>query len=497
MKTLTLLAFLVLVLSSDSSEREAQGHRADSFLILEDVTALAGDSVFDRWKQTAFGRWQGKPGDRERLEEVLSDLLHYYSQHGFPFAEISPTVEEPARGRVRLDLSIVTGPAVYVSEIQCAAFSAGEQKQLTRMLAFYPGYFDERKIEVLKTRSKQYPELTWNGEPKLAGAPDFSSSRLELPLLRRSKNRVEAALGYVPSGWERGVFGELSLRLVTLGKIGREATLHWQRPNAGSRQLSFGYQDFFLAPAAFYLFANLGQEEREERFFRFSANAGGSVLVTGGWKGSFRFGYERVTPRQRAGLFGPDSAAAREYWFGFGVNKGEKRLSDFGYLDLNVRLAMKRVFYGAGVRSGTPKQISLEAAKSFRINSVWRFFLQTRGQAKFLPAFLFTPADLFYLGGYSSLRGYLDESLQATRFFSGRAEPRFHLGATDYLFGFFDFAHFSVGKNYSGLVRSNRFKPGVGLGLSAGAERLVLAVGWGDNAKFKDGIAYLRLAGDL
>jgi len=124
-------------------------------------------------------------------------------------------------------------------------------------------------------------------------------------------------------------------------------------------------------------------------------------------------------------------------------------------------------------------------------------FFKGRGEAKFVPAFLFTRSDLFYLGGYGSLRGYLDESLLATRYFSGRMEPRFHLGAKDYLFGFFDFAQVSVDENRSGLIVSDRFKPGVGLGVSAGSGRMILAFGWGEKAKLKEGIAYLRLSGKL
>ncbi|MCI0329384.1 MAG: hypothetical protein L0196_00315 [candidate division Zixibacteria bacterium] len=491
------VTFLSLFLTSALAGKEIKSGYGDSSLILEDVTASPGDSVFDRWKQETFARWKGKPGGRENLEEVISGLLHFYSQNSFPFAEISPTVEEPSPGRVRLGLSIIVGPAVYLSEIRCPGFSAGEQKQLTRMLAFHPGYFDEREIEVFKGRSKQYPELVWSGEPKLAGGPDFSYARLELPLLRRSKNRVEGGLGYLPTGAEKGTFGELSIRLVTLGKIGRETDFRWERPNSGTRLLSFGYQDFFLAPAVFYLSGRLSQEEREERFFRFSADAGISALIAGGWKGSLHFGYGRVTPRERSESSVHDSAAAREYRLGIGIKKGEERLSDYGYLAVEVQAAYKRVFYGANVQSGTPKQVGLEAAKSFPINSAWKLYLRSKGGAKFLPAFLFTRSDLFYLGGYGSLRGYLDESLPATRYFSGRVEPRLHLGAKDYLFGFFDFAHFSVGKNYSGLSVSDQFKPGFGLGLSAGAERLVLAVGWGEKGKVKDGIVYLRLAGEL
>jgi hypothetical protein len=83
------------------------------------------------------------------------------------------------------------------------------------------------------------------------------------------------------------------------------------------------------------------------------------------------------------------------------------------------------------------------------------------------------------------------------RCFLGRAEPRFFLGDRNYLFGFFDFAHLSIGKNYSGLSVTDPFKPGVGLGISARDDRLILAFGWGEKAKIKDGIVYLRLAGEL
>jgi hypothetical protein len=270
----TTFLFVICVLAVKSFADEPKSSLMDTAFVLEEIWATPSDSIFETWKGCCFERWKGKPARKETLEEIISGLLHVYSQNGFPFAEISPRVEEAGAGKARLQLSIVTGPAVYVSRLQCAALSTGEQKQLAQMLEFYPGYFDERKVEDLKNRAKQFPELVWNGEPKLVEAPDFSSTWLDLPLSRRAKNRVEGGLGYLPSGSDNGAFGELSVQLVTLGKIGREVDFRWSRPNSRSRFLAIGYQDFFLVPAAFYAFGNLGQEEREEQFFRFSVRTG-------------------------------------------------------------------------------------------------------------------------------------------------------------------------------------------------------------------------------
>jgi outer membrane protein assembly factor BamA len=157
----------------------------------------------------------------------------------------------------------------------------------------------------------------------------------------------------------------------------------------------------------------------------------------------------------------------------------------------------KKIFYGNQIKTGTPKQASMEAARSFRLSPAWGLFLSAKAETRLVPAFLFTRSDLFYLGGFGSVRGYADETFLATRYFLGRTEPRFHLGPNDYLFGFFDFADLSLGRDISGLSVSDRFKPGVGLGISAGNERLVLVLGWGEKAKIKDGIVYLRLAGEL
>ncbi len=499
MKTTALLSFLFFVrgLTTTAYADEPNPTSVGALVVLEEIWASPADSVFDLWKRFSLESWKGKPAQKEKLEGIISDLLHTYSQNGFPFAEIFPRVEEAGADKARLHLSIITGPAVYVSRLQCAAFSTGEQKQLARMLAFYPGYFDEREVEGLKNRSKQFPELVWDGESKLAEEPDFSSARLELPLSRRAKNRVAGGLGYLPSGSDNGAFGELSVLLVTLGKIGREVNFSWKRPNGQTRSLALGYQDFFLNPTAFYAFGNLSQEEREEQFFRFSAQAGVSALVADGWKGGFIFGYNRITPRRGAIPIAVDSAAARQYGLGIEIRKGKGTLSEEGYFGLDFRMEYKKVFYGSQVKTGMPKQTGLEMAKSFRFSPGWSVFLKGRGEAKFVPAFLFTRSDLFYLGGYGSVRGYPDESYFATRYFLGRMEPRFHLGTKDHLFGFIDFAHLSIGQNSSGLAVSDSFKPGLGLGISAGSGRLILAFGWGEKAQVKDGIVYLRLSGEL
>ncbi|MGH8004942.1 MAG: hypothetical protein ACRECJ_09500, partial [Limisphaerales bacterium] len=384
MKTRALLSFMFYVcgLAVTSFADEPKPASAVPRITLEEIWASPSDSIFDFWKKSVLETWKGKPAQKETLEGIISDLLHAYSQNGFPFAEISPQVQEAGADKARLHLSIIAGPAVYVSQLQCAAFSAGEQKQLAGMLAFYPGYFDEREVEGLKDRSKQFSELVWEGEPKLAEGPDFTSARLELPFSRRAKNRVEGGLGYSPSGSEKGAFGGLSVQLVTLGKIGREADFSWNRPNIRTRSLAIGYQDFFLVPTAFYVFGNLSQEEREEQFFRFSARTGISALVADGWKSGLVFGYDRITPRQGEIPAAGDSAAARQYGLEIEARKGEEKLPEEGCFSLDFRVEYKKVFYGSRKKTGTPKQVGLEAAKSFRLNSVWRVFLSTKTESR-------------------------------------------------------------------------------------------------------------------
>lgn len=301
----------------------------------------------------------------------------------------------------------------------------------------------------------------------------------------------------MPSGLDNGAFGELSVQLVTLGKIGREADFRWSRPNSRSRFLTIGYQDFFLVPSAFYVFGNLGQEEREEQFFRFSVRTGFSAFLSGKWKGGLSIEYDRMTPREGTLPDAGDSTAARQYGLGIELRKGEGRLTEETYFSLRFGVQYKRVFYGNEVKTGTTKRAGFEGSGIFCIGTHKQLFLKGRGEAGFVPALLFTRSDLFYLGGYRSVRGYPDESFSATRCFLGRAEPRFFLGDRNYLFGFFDFAHLSIGKNYSGLSVADPFKPGIGLGISARDDRLILAFGWGEKTKIKDGIVYLRLAGEL
>ncbi len=471
-----------------------QSEVADTLLKLNEVKAEPVDTVFNQWYSLFFENWEGKPATRENVESLISNLLHHYSQNGFPFAEISPSVEKTDDRHAALKLFVIEGPMVYVSQVSFAPFSSGEQKQLARILGFYPGVFDEREVEEMKKRSARFPELVWEGESKLTPAPEFSSARLELPLARRSKNRVEGGLGYLPSASDNGAFGELAVQLVTLGKIGREVHFNWRRPSSKTQILSLGYQDFFLTSAPLYFSAQVSQEEKEEQYFQFSARTEVAALVFGPWRVAVQLGYDRITPSEGAVFAGTNNVPARRYEAGASLQWGE-RTSDF--LALQGRFAYKKTYFIGGVQTGNPSVLGLEAAKIISVVSSWKLFVSARGEARFVPPFLFTRSDLFYLGGYSTLRGYVDESLLATKYVLGRAEPRYHFGNKNYLFGFFDFGYLSADKKLSGISVADHFKPAAGLGLSASSDRLVLAFAWAEKAKIKDGIVYLRLTGEL
>lgn len=471
---------------------------AQELLTLQEIYAVPGDSVFEQWKKTSFENWRNRPAGKEMLEALISNLLHFYSENGFPFAEISPALEEAGGGRADVRLQIVSGPEVHLSQISFGSFSSGEQKQLARMLCFLPGVFDERDIQLWKEKAGWYPDLVWKGEAKISAAPDFSSARLEVPLARRSRNLVEGAFGYFPSGAESGPFGEISIQLVTLGKIGREVGFYWHRPNSKSRLLSLRYQDFFFGPAPFYLSGRLAEEEKQEQYFKLYAESEILALLAGKWRGGLNFGYERITPRVEEGLGDSGRAAARQYLLGARLKLGEKELAEKTFfITLEGKIARKKVFSAFGIKSGVPTQVGLEAGGAFKMAPAWGLYLTGKGEAKFFPSFLFTPSDLYYLGGYGTLRGYPDESVVAQRYLLGRAEPRFCLGENNFLFGFFDCGYFFRAKSLPGPAVSNRFKPAAGFGLSAGAGHLILAFGWAEKAKLKDGIGYLRLSGEL
>ncbi len=469
----------------------------DSSLILKEVGSVQSDSTFEHWKRNSLEQWAGKPATRENVETLIDELLHFYSQRGFPFAEVTPSVTKSGDNWAELRLSIITGPEVYISQLGFAGFSSGEQKQLSRMLDFYPGVFDEREIDDWKRQLERYPQFAWKGETKIVPVPDFSSSRLEAPVVRKEKNKVEGGLGYLPSNSEKGPFGDLSIRLVTLGKIGREVSFDWRKPNSGSRLLSVGYQDFFLSPSPFYVLANIGEEEKENRYFKFSAGGEISAVLTSRWKWGLGFSYEKITPRFESGIQ-DSSYPARQYSFAGKLELGKSSLASEGlFLSAGGRIAQKKVFSPIGPKSGMPARLELQAAGAVKLSGSWRLYLEGKGKALFIPSFLFTPSDLFYLGGFGTLRGYPDESLVATRYLLGRAEPRFYFGTDNFLFGFFDYGYLSVAKNLPGVLASNRFKLSRGLGISAGSGRLILAFGWSEKAKLKDGMVYVRLSGEL
>lgn len=498
MRTITL--FLGVLLLAGRLCGETRGLKAganDSLFVLDGVTAAPADSIFTRWDKAEAERWKDKPANRDTLEAAISALLHFYSQYGYPFAEASPTVEQTEEGKFKLRVSVIPGPAVYVARIFCPSFSAGEQRQLARLMDFSPGWFDERAVARFEKKVGQFSELVWSGEPKLVEAPDFSSARLDLPVSRRGKNRVEGGLGYLPSGTGKGAFGTLALQLASLGRFGREVDFSWERPAANTRLLSLEYRELFLVPAALYVLGNLRQEERAADFFRFAADCGVSARTGRGWRLGGSFGYERITPQLDGATGPPAGAAARLFWTGLETGRGDKDRREQGYFSLAVRLAYKKIFDGGRTAAGMTQRVEIGATRNFPLGRNWSCFLQGEGAAQLAPAFLFTRSDLFYLGGPGSLRGYPEASLSATRFLVARMEPRFNLTAKDFLFAFLDFGYLPIGSNVPGLAASNRFKPGTGLGLSAGDGRARITIGWGEKARLKDGIVYLRLSGEL
>lgn len=443
------------------------------------------------------------------LEQDVERILVFLENRGHPLGRVG--IEsldfrmEDGHPKMDVILRIEEGPFVTFGAVRIEGNALTKERVILREIRLKPGS-PYRHEDVVSVRQK----LMALGYFKEAAEPEvnFMGNRavVRIKITEGNANTLDGVVGYTPpkSERERGYFtGRLEFSFKNLLGTGRFLEAYWEKKDAFSQAMRFGYEEPWLMGWPLHLGGRYRQEIRDttyvERDWRFSIRyvpwPSLSLALEGGRK--------EILPDSSGSVL-HRLAQTRSWFFALGI--------DYNTLDdpLNPR---KGVRYRTSLTAGRKRNIGPEflttqegwrrTVSSRRVEVDAEAVLPTFGRQVFYAGLhgievktgdAFIPlSDQVRFGGARTLRGYTEDAFRGTLVAWVNCEYRYLISRRSRAFLFVDGGMYQRREEALGFVRGTKIGYGFGIRLETRLGLVGVDFGLGEGDSLMRGKVHVGL----
>ncbi|MHB9027979.1 MAG: BamA/OMP85 family outer membrane protein [Candidatus Latescibacterota bacterium] len=378
----------------------------------------------------------GKPFARSALDSLALGILAALSDEGYPDAEVTPQL---AAGGETVDvlLRVTPGAQARVDSIAVRGLTITKDRIIRRELSpllgrpVTPGLLAEARTVLDRlgfVRVEADPAVEYSERGSL----------LAVRLSEGSRGAFDGALGYQPAsdGGSGEMVGKVDLSVLNLFGTGRSARLRWENLGKDSEDMEFRWEEPWVFGLPFDVSGSFAQERRDAQGFTRTLLAADVGRNLGRLHARAGIRHERTSADSltSSGATGVEAFAS---WSALdsplNPRSGLKYSASWSALRKSYR------FGNGGKTALTRAEFSFDHYLPSFSGQTAALLLSYRrvDTGKDVP----DPADRFWLGGASSLRGYREKVFPADRALLASLEYRFLTGEASRVFLFTDIGH--------------------------------------------------------
>lgn len=455
------------------------------------LTIREGESAFlDGFAD--LHRLNGKAVNSESLFGLAERLLSVAEDNGYPFAKVYLDSISISNSKISAQLVIDRGPLILIDTLVIAGDARISSSYLTQYLGIKPGSpYSEQAIRDIRQKISALAFLDLAGDPSVY----FSKrgAKLVLPLRNSGGSRFDFLIGVLPGNESNGgkllINGRADLALLNPFSSGKEIYFLWQNPRVLSPQIDLSFEGPYLFSLPVGIDYRFHLMKYDTSYLLLEHIAGISWFYEGGNYLKF------ILQRQSSSLITVDEAYLRQsqelpdildyvvlgsglewnarhldqrynprkgYEVRINMTGGRKHVQanpniialDDSLLDFQKQYENLRV--GNGI-----VRTELDLSRFFPLGRQGTFLARMRSGILFGRNIL--QNELYLLGGARQLRGFDEQSIQASKYGMLTFEYRYLFGRYAYLGSFLDVAYI---RDESGAVIKQSWPLGLGVNLA-------------------------------
>jgi outer membrane protein insertion porin family len=441
----------------------------------------------------AFGFLEGQIFNKFEIENNIADVLTYYEDNGYPFIKIIISAvtfySDSSSGNYYADirLKIDKGLKNNIDKIEIAGNTKTKEYVISRELRIKAGeIYSQKKIEELPDRLNRLRFFESISTPAF-----YLNSKNEGVLLinikEKETNNFDGILGYIPATTANQpgyLTGLVNVNLRNLFGTGRAASIRWQQIDRFSQELELHYLEPWFLDYPFNINGSLFQRKQDSSYVERKIEGSVEYLANENLSASVTLASDVIIPTFSE-TFVPNVFNSSSITTGISLkydSRDDPYAPTKGIIFNNSYTFSKKTIKGpellitAGIQTSENLQrITFDLGLYYLIfkRQVIAFGIHGRE----LRGSFFEDADLFRLGGTTTLRGYLENQFLGSRVAWTNLEYRFLLTRRSYIFTFLDTGYFLRNAEPDrNILKLEQFKMGYGLGLSVETGLGVLGV---------------------
>ncbi len=410
------------------------------------------------------------------------------------FNKIFYKVTGNSHGNIRINayVQVDSGPKIRIHDIWFKGLQYTSDKYLKRVIQFKPdAIFQTGKIREYIKKLERLDYIKLNGSPVLVQKDSLYF--LKIPLKENNLINFDFIVGYSPgTGREsKGIWsGRIFFHFKNLFGSGRRLKISWEKPDKVSETLNLNYQEKYIFGSNLNMDLAFAYRVKDSLFSSSTRSIGLEYPFH-----NFSFGL--VYQERNSTL---DSSVGVRYG-SFKIRNRAVRFI-FQYTSLNnpvnpttgMSLSMVNEFGNYEGRDSTFRQLfwkySFSFQKIMKLYQIYPFIgliYKKTGSNVRIPA-----SELFFVGGSTSLRGYVEEQFRTDEYILLTMEVRLVLGRYSRFHLFRDMAWL---RNESNFLNKN----GYGIGFIVPMKLGVLKIDYGlqRGFQFREGTLHIRVISEF
>lgn len=435
----------------------------------------------------------GKPFTKRDLDGITGDIISRLGGQGYPDVEIIP--ELTALGdSVDVVLLLLPGAQAYVDSIEIRGLKVTRDYVVRRELAALRGKPVSPEVTAdARTAVGHLPFVHLSGEPVVEYTGQ-GRALLVVPLEEGTRGSFDGALGYqqASDGGSGEMIGKVNLGMENLFGTGRALNLLWENLGNDSENMELEYSEPWVFGYPVNLSGTFIQERRDAQGYTRTLFAFGAGRDIGRLHANAGLRYERTSSDSLTSASGTGIEAGVS-WKALDAPSNPRSGLRYEATWSSVR---KRYLFGSRERATmTRSHLSLDHFIPTARNQTIAVLISYRRVDAGKHAL--DPADRFWIGGASTLRGYREQMFPADRALLSAVEYRFLTGGTSRAFVFTDYGHlWNTERSGENTVTTTLSRVGYGFGIRvqsrAGTLGFDYGLGRGDGPG--DGKLHVRLS---
>ncbi len=435
--------------------------------------------------------------DTVELKLLLEKILGLAEENGYPFAEIYFDSILVYQHQIDAKLILDLHDKVTIDSLKILGPTAIHSSYLSSYLGLKPGSnYNEKRIKAISTRIEELGFI----KLKFPTQVFFVNNKASIVISpeTRNANKFDGLIGLQPTGTSQktSIIGQAQLNLMNAFHRGEKMNLDFKSQANSTRDLKIYLNYPYVFSTDFGIDVNLILRRQDTSFSNFGRGIGIQYLLQG--NNQIRLLYKvdesnlLSTKKYEKATQLPDNIDVKRTSYGMNLvlEQYDYRLNPKkGYgVSITVLFGTRVINKNAGIQDSLYKnvqlrsnQLQLEADFKKFINLYKRNILLLSAKTKWIESDRLFNNELLRLGGINDLRGFDEESIYASYFWTATFEYRYSIDRNSFFRAFFDQGYF-----YNKISSTADYPYGVGVGVQvqtvAGMLQLNYALGAQNNS---------------